>query len=209
MLDDSFLRPYLVGSAVPRFLSLLCAAATLLLGSSSQLHLPCDVTEQRGRTLACAFLSGACDQRNILRCRSISPLPSPCHCGTCHLRVRCFEVSMVGGSAGEDLCHLSYDVQDLPKWHWQLGQHSLSLLAIHMVTNPDRNVDRVSLAVGRGDREHTVLLPHCSSSAVAITPKQCLAGKGSIFPILVFESAALPSSTGYFDLYSLFPLRTE
>lgn len=108
---------------------------------------------------------------------------------------------MVGGNGEEDLCYLLYDVQDLPKWHWQLGQPSLSLLATHVVTNPDRNVDRVSLAVGRGDREHTVRLPHCSSSVVAVTPKQHLAGGGSILPILAFESGALPRSTDCFDLH--------
>lgn len=53
MLDDSFSRPYLVGLQ-HLFFPLLCAAGTLLLGCSSQLHLSC-VTEQSGSTLACAF----------------------------------------------------------------------------------------------------------------------------------------------------------
>lgn len=37
--------------AAPHFFPLLCAAGMLLLGSSSQLRLPCDVTEQRRQHL--------------------------------------------------------------------------------------------------------------------------------------------------------------
>lgn len=103
MLDDSFSRPVSHRLAAHLFFLLLCAAGTLLLGSSSQLHLPSDVTEQR-QHLGMCHLTGACDQRNILRSHSISPVPLPCHSGTCHLRVRWSEVSMVGGSGEEDLC---------------------------------------------------------------------------------------------------------
>lgn len=50
MLDDSFSRRLCSISLPP---SAVCSCHTL--GSSSQLHLPCDVTEQRGSTLACAL----------------------------------------------------------------------------------------------------------------------------------------------------------
>ena len=68
------------------------------------------------------------------------------------------------------------------------------------------NLDRESVSQWEGgDKEHTEMLLHCSSSAVAVTPKHSLAGEGSIFPSLMFEVVALPRSTDCFVLCSPFP----
>lgn len=77
MLDDSFSRPVSHRLAEPHFLLLLHAAGTLLLGSSSQLHLPCDVTEQRGSTLACAIRLELAIRGILLEVTTLAQCPFP------------------------------------------------------------------------------------------------------------------------------------
>lgn len=56
-----------------------------------------------------------------------------------------------------------------------------------MVANTDMNLDRESVSQSEGgDKERTEMLLHCSSSAVAVTPKHSLTTEGSIFLSLMF-----------------------
>lgn len=101
---------------IPSWGLILQACSTLLLPSAvCSWYTPSRILKPAASALGCyraeaapwhMCLSGAGDQRNITGSHSISPVPSPCHSGTCHLRVRWSEVSMVGGSGEEDFCYL-------------------------------------------------------------------------------------------------------
>lgn len=53
---------------------------------------------------------------------------------------------MVGGSGEEHLCYLCARLAEVALAAWSAFS---ALLATHVVTNPDGNLDRFSLAVGR------------------------------------------------------------
>jgi len=79
-----------------------------------------------------------------------------------------------------------------------------------VVTNTALNLDRESVSQwGGGDKEHMEMFLHCSSSAETITPKQSLAGEGSIFLSLMFGVGGFTKERRLLCSVFTFPLRAE